>query len=305
MEEQKPPSGAQLRAYAYLAKYWSKTQTGMVRKFGHLAALNILYLQADLCHLEYELNLHREADVATGEEWRVDCDWDWLLLSRPELNKGSKQWATVLAMRQKLDEYLAKLSKPTEQQRKTMCRIIGSSSLNDRLGRFQSLDLAGIDGPMLYGSTSAADLILLDTLEEEGDAITRWIVHPLLDLFHCVWRFKKARTSHYLESGSDGENIVGMYEYSRDQVQALSLVVGALASAVMPLVSMVILYRVNNMDIKVALVCVFTILFCLAMSVLSKARRIEIFAATAAFGSVQVVWISQAMPDGLDKQVGQ
>lgn len=50
----------------------------------------------------------------------------------------------------------------------------------------------------------------------------------------------------------------------------------------MPLGSMVILYKTKDMDMKVVLVCVFTVLYCLAMTILSNARRIEVIAATAA-----------------------
>lgn len=45
---------------------------------------------------------------------------------------------------------------------------------------------------------------------------------------------------------------------------------------------MVILYSVQDPSVKIGLVCIFTLLFCLALSTLSKARRIEVFAATAA-----------------------
>jgi hypothetical protein len=79
-----------------------------------------------------------------------------------------------------------------------------------------------------------------------------------------------------------GENVTGLYQYSRSQVQGFSRIVGALVSAVMPLVSMVILYVIHSMNTKVILVCTFTLMFCLAMAILSNARRIEVFAATAA-----------------------
>ncbi|CAJ2506293.1 Uu.00g004230.m01.CDS01 [Anthostomella pinea] len=96
-----------------------------------------------------------------------------------------------------------------------------------------------------------------------------------------------------LESQPEGDNKTNTYLYTQSQYQALNHVVGAVFSALTPTISMVILYCIESMNVKVALVCLFTVIFCLALSTLSKARRIEIFAATAAFGSVQVVWISQ------------
>lgn len=85
-----------------------------------------------------------------------------------------------------------------------------------------------------------------------------------------------------LEHSSSGARVLDVCDYSKSQVQAVNHVVGALFAAVLPLVSMVILYKVCDMNLKLALVCVFTLVFCLAMSILSKARRIEVVAATAA-----------------------
>lgn len=70
--------------------------------------------------------------------------------------------------------------------------------------------------------------------------------------------------------------------YSSSQYNGVNHVVGSLFGAVVPLTSMVILYLIQDMGLKLGLVCVFTIVFCLALSTLSKARRIEVFAATAA-----------------------
>ena len=62
----------------------------------------------------------------------------------------------------------------------------------------------------------------------------------------------------------------------------MNRIVGALVGSATPLASMVILYSVQDPSVKIGLVCIFTLLFCLALSTLSKARRIEVFAATAA-----------------------
>jgi hypothetical protein len=101
----KPANVNVLRGYPYLARFWSKTHTGIVRKFDDLATLNILYLQAEICNLQDDLARERQHDLESGVERRVDCDWNWFLLSSPDLNKGSKQWKVMINIRQKLDEY--------------------------------------------------------------------------------------------------------------------------------------------------------------------------------------------------------
>ncbi|ORY69692.1 uncharacterized protein BCR38DRAFT_520613 [Pseudomassariella vexata] len=293
------------RGYPYLAQFWTKTQTGMARKFNHLAVLNILFLQAELCHLEYEFARQRKKDLESGEKRRVDCDWNWLLLSEPELNRGSGQWESFLEIRKKLGEYYSavlqyqqinSLRQPSDEQREDVFNILGDSTLNDSFGHFQSLDLAGIDGPMVYGSQHGKDLVLLDAREDDNDALFRYIVRPMFWFVHYFWKAKKKPMTKDLESGAEGEGekMTRLYHYMPHQFEVANRVVGALTGASLPVVSMVILYKFGDMNTKVALVCVFTIIFCLLLSIMSKARRIEVFAATAAFASVQVVWISQS-----------
>jgi len=67
--------------------------------------------------------------------------------------------------------------------------------------------------------------------------------------------------------------------------------IGTIISALLPILSVVVLYCVKNMWVRLALVAVFTVLFSLVLSLIAPAKRIEVFAATAAFASVQVVFV--------------
>jgi hypothetical protein len=48
------------------------------------------------------------------------------------------------------------------------------------------------------------------------------------------------------------------------------------------MISIVVLYVVQSTSIRLALVCVFTLIFSSVLALATKARRVEIFAATAA-----------------------
>ncbi|KAK6079992.1 hypothetical protein SCUP234_05348 [Seiridium cupressi] len=186
----------QLQGYPFLAKFWTMTRDGMIRKFDNLALLNILYLQAELCHLETDLEDERRKDLETGQRSRVDCDWNWLLLKSDKLNQGSKQWKIIIDIREKLTEY-PRLRAPTESQRNEVFKSLGSSTMtNGCLGNFQSLDLGGLDGPGVYQKRLIDDLVLLDALEEDNDFLARWIVYPIFTLVHLIWKKKKASSYH-------------------------------------------------------------------------------------------------------------
>ncbi|KAI1082206.1 hypothetical protein F5B20DRAFT_587883 [Whalleya microplaca] len=294
------------RGYPYLAKLWSKTQLGIARKYNDLAILNILYLQAELCQLEEDLAQEQQIDRASSGDGRY-YDWDWWLMPYSNMDKDKKQWELVLKIRQTLHEYhhailqyaqISSLRQPTESQRKDMFDIIGSASANDRLGRFRSFDLSGDDGPRVYERVYAHDLVLLDAKEEENDALSRFLVRPLLEIFHLFWQRNKMPMSKDLESAPVGENRTHVCLYTKHQFQMLNHIIGALFSAITPLASMVILYCIESMKVKLALVCVFTVIFTLALSTLSKACRIEIFAATAAFAARIGKW--KRVSDNLD-----
>ncbi|CAJ2506294.1 Uu.00g004240.m01.CDS01 [Anthostomella pinea] len=114
-------------------------------------------------------------------------------LSATKVSTRSKQWELVLEIRQKLTEYhsailqysqIALLRQPTGRQRRAMFDIIRSASRNDSLGQFRSLDLGGVGGPRAYGRQHSHDLILLESQEEENDALSRLLVQPLLTMFH-------------------------------------------------------------------------------------------------------------------------
>lgn len=53
-----------------------------------------------------------------------------------------------------------------------------------------------------------------------------------------------------------------------------------------------VLHYVKHMDKRLPLVASFTIMFALCIALLTNARRAEIFAATAAYAAVLVVFIS-------------
>jgi hypothetical protein len=104
------------------------------------------------------------------------------------------------------------------------------------------------------------------------------------------------------------ENRSSLYYYSDEQVNGVIDIIGTVASSLTPMISIIVLYVIQSMRIRLGLVCVFTLIFSLVLALATKARRIEIFAATAAwvapiswtithmlmrnsFASVQVVFV--------------
>jgi hypothetical protein len=79
------------------------------RRFSTLNAKNLLYLQAELVHLENKLRKCVEADNASGHVDRVLYERDWQSLFESSTTPGgnSEQWETVMRIRSVLKEYSA------------------------------------------------------------------------------------------------------------------------------------------------------------------------------------------------------
>jgi hypothetical protein len=91
--------------YLKLSSFMVDRQYTIFRKFKILANRDLLYLQAELTHLEAELSVLSDHDRSTeGEEELYDTNWHLLSSSEGRGHDG-QQWEKALQMREKLREY--------------------------------------------------------------------------------------------------------------------------------------------------------------------------------------------------------
>jgi len=145
--------------------------------------------------------------------------------------------------------------------------------------------------PSVYAAENQDDLAILSDSHGEDDQFTKFITGPVLTLYHWLRSGSRAPLPIDPTSPPVGENQSNLHHYSDRQVEAVTNLLGTVFSSIAPLVSIVVLSFVSNAEARLGLVCAFTILFTVCLAVATKARRVEIFAATAAFASVQVVFI--------------
>jgi len=97
--------------YSHLASLMSAhPETAVLRRFGYLNTLNILYLQAELTNLEGSLLDAAKADARSGHLERSFYARDWQSLSESvnatkEDADNPTQWKIMLQAREKLNEY--------------------------------------------------------------------------------------------------------------------------------------------------------------------------------------------------------
>lgn len=73
-----------------------------------------------------------------------------------------------------------------------------------------------------------------------------------------------------------------LFHYSDSHVIGAIDTLGTVIASMAPLVSIIILYYVKSMGARLGVLCACTFLFSVGLAFVTKARRIEIFACTAA-----------------------
>ena len=93
-----------MEGHAKVAQLMSRyPELAIVRRFGHLNMQNLLYLQAELVHLEAEYRLLAEQSQLNPD--RLDHAKDWFSLSQSDDMPEHQQWGKILDIRKKLKEY--------------------------------------------------------------------------------------------------------------------------------------------------------------------------------------------------------
>lgn len=107
----------------------------------------------------------------------------------------------------------------------------------------------------------------------EHDRLTQWLMTKLLDRYHFLFGrlYKKPR-------GGGGD----LFKYHDSHIEFVMDVFSMVLSSLLPVAAIVVLYLVQSMAKRLAIVAVFTAGFSLLLAIATKAKRPENFAATAA-----------------------
>ena len=73
-----------------------------------------------------------------------------------------------------------------------------------------------------------------------------------------------------------------IYVYEEKAVIRVADMIGTAISSLLPVLAVIALYSVSEMLTRLGIIALFTVVFALALMVITKAKRVEIFAATAA-----------------------
>ncbi|TVY41918.1 hypothetical protein LOCC1_G006053 [Lachnellula occidentalis] len=255
-------------------------QLGIYRRFAILNARNLLYLQAELVDLESSLNEYTKED-GESEDSRIRLhNKNWFYLGRKNDGVLGSQWHTMIRLRKKLKQYNQCLFQQRQlatfdQPEAGNLEFINEWLADSRQGNYA---LEGLDRNVWK---DGKDLLVVPPDTLVGDSFTRILRKPLTTLYHKVWGRRRGRT--------DVEGGICVY---REKIVIRSAdMIGTAVASLLPVLAVVALYCVREMLTRLGMVALFTVLFSMALVVTTSAKRMEVFAATAAFASVQVVFV--------------
>jgi hypothetical protein len=273
-------------------------ETFIFRRFDRLSARNILHQQAHIVALELEIDAQDEearyGDDETAKE--SSSRWETLMEHSGNHQRSEKQRVEKLdELKDRLHDYcrcdvdhmclrvltrtdealvlrsqVAVLPKPRERPLSAFRHYLRGSAF---------LDDEGDPIPLIHGRArefleQKSDLVTLTT-QTEGDYLSRFLQDH--------WHFRKRKSPDPLDCTTIHKNShVVRTVAALDMILAAMLLIGAIVN----------LYLVPNPKAKLGLVAMYTMLFASSMALCTNARRAEVFAATAAYAAVLVVFVS-------------
>ncbi|KAK4664597.1 uncharacterized protein QC763_512180 [Podospora pseudopauciseta] len=278
------------KGYGRLAALLARQdEYAIFRRFKYLNCLSLLYQQAEIIFLQDHLEELAAMDRTHSCRMRQFFDRDWITLAHPGDPESGQQWATMQLIQLKLAKYnkalltqasLAKLNPPNFQD---------LTFLREWIGRADNGNYP-IHGPdqHAWDPEFETDLMAISP-RVPLDRLSRWVNDIIFPWYHKFFGAK-------IKDPEDAaKNLgTGIYIYSESHLQIVIETFVTVVAALLPVLSIVVLYFLgDNNKFKFMALVIFSAIFALALAIMTKAKRVEVFAATAAFAAVNVVFLSQ------------
>ncbi|KAI4129924.1 MAG: hypothetical protein LQ338_002009 [Usnochroma carphineum] len=259
-------------------------EAAIFRRFDTLNIKNLLYMQAELVHLEAELRQIELEEKSSADPNRTAYPFSVYDLRESACSGKVTQWTKYLEIQSKLQAYsmcykqlhrkdgallqylaLRKVAKPSSN---------AVEVLQGWLDRPEGGDFF-LKGREAYTWEMEKDLVSLNEQQPGQDGLTKLINEKLVPWYHRRWGHRTQKPSLTAES-------YGVWQYDQEKLNLLANAISTLLASLLPSISILVLYLLSRPVTKLVAILWFSVFFSLVLSAVSTARRIEIFAATTA-----------------------
>ncbi|KAF2472523.1 uncharacterized protein BDR25DRAFT_366519 [Lindgomyces ingoldianus] len=257
------------------------------RRFNRLASRNLLYLQAEILDLETRLNDFdaEDLEIANAEEdgggWmEVKLNARCWEIFREKAEQGEEKERERMRLIREIRERMAEYQDALIRQ----STLLNLENPNPRVrgavtGWFDlNKPLVGHSKDMFNGKAKY-DTVALRTPADQ-DRLTMFLQNYLGYLF----RHRKTNKDYPL----DWE---GMYYFPETTIKHIVSFTSVLLAAALLVGAITSLYFVKKPSNMIGLLAAFTTMFAGSVGLLTNARKVDIYAATAAYAAVLVVFV--------------
>ncbi|KAF2820084.1 hypothetical protein CC86DRAFT_374782 [Ophiobolus disseminans] len=296
------PALKEIKSHGYnrMARMMGKSDNlAIFRRFNDLNMLTLLDLQSEIQVLRDRLYLQCEKDFEDGEKFSTS-----MAKLRGSPSTGNSAQLTLLSsIRTKMNEYnvlllqvseLSKLAKPHKSYLTRLRKWLGDRKGGMQDGVFEHLESWVWKEQDHRGEPTQHDFVTLAEPKVERDYFTRAVIYPLVTFYHVVWGRKHLNKQNAVDLES------GVVEYDEEKLDRVGMVISTILASILPVIAVLGLFFVDDLLKRIYIMIGITGGFAGLLALLSngKGKRIEIFAATATFAAVEVVFIGSTAFSG-------
>lgn len=279
-------------------------ELAIYRKFSTLCTKLLLYKQAELQHLENELDIISQMDARDPRKSVYAVSWE-ALNGASAIGGDDLQRQKLMEIDEKMDKY-CQTSNMLSERNTTNSQIDSAllkayqvhslakpvdcdiSFLREWLERPEGANysIKGVEAEP-WKPCCAADLVRLsrpDTKDEFAQALS----DKFLPWYHHYLGRRQKKPAR-----SDDNDLDEIWEYRPEVFVAIGNIICMVLSSIIPTASIFALHFVQGMIARLAVIAAMSFVFSFVMMVIVRGRRVEVFAATTAFAAVQVVFVDK------------
>ncbi|KAF2685245.1 hypothetical protein K458DRAFT_486862 [Lentithecium fluviatile CBS 122367] len=284
------------RGYLKLASVMGRSNdVAIFRRFNELNMLNLLSMQAELAKLREEFWVQCQADDVAGPPYEKFSQ-NYQALRDASSTSTEKQQEILTKIGTRMKEYnelllqVSQLSRANKPLKEDLSFL--RDWLRDSKGGADFLARNQNDESFLYEKDTQHDLITMSQYyrrSPEQDPFARLLRKRAIYLYHmCIGQHRKNK---YRIADEESQTVA----YDESMVERGANLIATVLSSVLPLVAIVILNQSQDTQKRIYIAVGITAAFALILALSTNARRVEIFAATATFAAVEVVFIGSVV----------
>ncbi|TPX08264.1 uncharacterized protein E0L32_001840 [Thyridium curvatum] len=248
------------------------------KRFNRLAARNLLALQSELAELQSRLDRYDEEDKLTAETMQSLRNWQDYKARAADQPERMELMSEIKSVMKEYREALLcehRLACIQPPERKTL-KAFRSTFYTDGPGFREPFPLLGGSSASLYDDSN--DLVALQSVSSP-DRLTTFVQNQFGFLFQ----------ENVHDNGSGVPTVA--YASARKLATFITYLSTFLATLLL-FGAILILYKAKSDSVKLGLIALFTLLFAASIGLLTNGKRSEVFASTAAYAAVLVVFVS-------------